>query len=686
MNKQLKAAAGLFLIAFSAVAGAQPAINIGSDTVATGGTVAIPVNLDADGTITQLNLTFTYDSDKLTADISNCGGSNETISPGSTSCSVNPTGVDAETGEVNIVHGQLGTTPLSDGTFGNVSFTATGVNVGESFPLTLTTQSFSNAAGDRVDPSGSTNGLISVACPDNESCYASIPDINTLRDFGAAVVVGTTTTAMNSPTVTVYNSQDSGAPGDSFDIVEAGTGGSFDVGSSGTITVLSPGAFPASVPADGTDMAGDPVSPVDVNFSCTPGERGEQTGTLSIANNADNPASTPTYPFTCTGLSPLASLPADFGLTGFVSGANETAILSVDNQLDMFSSNLNNLDVTDTGNSAEISIAPVTTQNGIAPGTSADYTVTCDTSAEGTFQETFNFTWTQPDPNLPSSGSVTVDCTVSDTAPIYGSAPESPGETITLSAPFGTTVSSLLDVFNENPQGDAFNITGASIINAGPFAGSFSVDELNSGPFTGDGSGTADGTDDLRVNCTPPGVGLISADLEVVTDNAGTKTYPLNCTGTGDPLTSTPAFGGTLSLGSVPPGTQAGPGTIEFSNNLLEGGIELDCTKENDPEGIFTFMQIPVDLEIAPQTTATVDVTAVPTEIGGPFDAVLDCQVFVDEVITDQPFARGMPANQIRVSVFGRPLVIPTMSRWGLVAMSLMLLLVGGFATRRMMA
>ncbi|MBS3747978.1 MAG: IPTL-CTERM sorting domain-containing protein [Wenzhouxiangellaceae bacterium] len=30
--------------------------------------------------------------------------------------------------------------------------------------------------------------------------------------------------------------------------------------------------------------------------------------------------------------------------------------------------------------------------------------------------------------------------------------------------------------------------------------------------------------------------------------------------------------------------------------------------------------------------------------------------------------------------------MVPTMSRWGLVVMSLMLLLAGGFATRRMMA
>ncbi|MGM0657942.1 MAG: cohesin domain-containing protein, partial [Pseudomonadota bacterium] len=180
-------AAVLLFAGMSAVALAQPAILIGDESVAPGGNADVSLDFLGDGTVTQLNFRFTYDPDVLTADITNCGG-NSTVSPGQTSCSI------PSPGEISVVHANISTTALADGTFGSVNFTAAAdVSPGTVFPLEFSVESFSNADAEAVAPSGSEEGSVTIQCPTGESCYLSDPPTGSTITFGGAEVGQATT-------------------------------------------------------------------------------------------------------------------------------------------------------------------------------------------------------------------------------------------------------------------------------------------------------------------------------------------------------------------------------------------------------------------------------------------------------------------------------------------------------------
>ena len=541
---------------------------------------------------------------------------------------------------------------------------------GTVFDLTLDDAVFFAPDGTNVSGASTVNiGSVTVECPTGESCFGSSPAPGGTLDLGTEVVG---TAATPNTFLTVSNSSSD----TTFDVTNFdGPARLSFADTTGGITVPTNG----SVDFDNMDQ--DAVT-------CTPSTRGNNDGSFTLEHNANNGAASPvSYDLTCTGLAPNVEVPASVAISGLVPpAATPSSVLTVTNNDpgDNATSTANDVSVSITTDPDDVFSVVDGGPFDIPANEDQDFVIQCDNST--TTNSTGQATVSYFDPEAGANTSTTVDlsCVISDTAPVYNSDPV-PGSTLTMTSDFGVeSPAEGIDVnnANTNPDADDLTISSATADNA-VFDVSFFA-----GPYE---PGAVAVTDAIEVTCTPEGVGTVVGTLTVETNDpnepASGFEYDLECVGTGDRLTSTPAFGGTLSLGSVPPGTQAGPGTIEFSNNLLEGGIELDCTKENDPEGIFTFMQIPVDLEIAPQTTATVDVTAVPPEIGGPFDAVLDCQAMVlEEMITDQPFARATQQNQITVTVSGRPLVIPTMSRWGLVVMSLMLLLVGGLATRRMMA
>jgi hypothetical protein len=650
MNNKCKAALGLCFIAMSAAAGAQPANLIADGTVAPGGSVPIAVDLDADGTITQLNLVFTYDSTALTPDLTNCGGGNSTVTPGNTSCS-NPSA-----GQINIVHGQFGTTPLTDGTYGTISFTAgAGVAPGSTFDLTLTVESFSNAGGDAVTPSGSSNGTITVECPTGESCYVSTPDIGSSIAFGSAVVGQDT----GAQTITVGNAQDDGTT--TFDITAASGTGS-DVAATASVT----GGFPATVPADGG------TTTVDVDFVCQPAARGNLSGSITVANDATNPAGDETYPFTCTGLSPNVAVPAGpVALSGTVAGGDPSTAVTVTNPQDGFTSTASNVTATAGAGDAEITVTGGPAS--IAPDGSADFTVSCDSSAEGSFSRVIDFSWDDPTAGGgTATDSVTVDCTVSDTAPIYESDPTA-GSTLSITTPFGTPGSTGLDVRNANPNDAADNL---SIVSATADDPVFSVNVISS---TFPGNGSFDGTDDIEVSCTPEGVGTVTGTLTVDTNDpnqsGGGFTYPLECTGTGSTVTTSPAAGGTLSLGSVPPGTPTSERPIEFTNNDLDDTIDVTCTV-SDPAGVFSVTPDPVSFTVAPGATESAVFQCTPQAVEN-YSATASCT---------GSFTRGAPfVAEYTVLCSGRPLIIPTLSNWGLILMSLVLLTIGGLVSRRML-
>ena len=239
---------------------------------------------------------------------------------------------------------------------------------------------------------------------------------------------------------------------------------------------------------------------VDFPFSCTPSQRGNGNGgSFDVTHDSVNGAGSPvSYDFTCAGESPNVQVPAGpVALAGTVPGADPSNTITVTNPQDGFTSTANNLTATGGTGDTEITVSGGPTN--LAPDASFDFTVSCDSSAEGDFSRTINFAW--DDPVGAGTDSITVNCTVSDTAPIYESDPV-PGTTIALSAPFGTqSAPDGLDVRNANPNTAADDL----VINSATPSDTavFSV-TVNQPSFPANGS--FDGTDDIEVTCTPEGV------------------------------------------------------------------------------------------------------------------------------------------------------------------------------------
>ncbi|MFN2335043.1 MAG: IPTL-CTERM sorting domain-containing protein [Wenzhouxiangellaceae bacterium] len=100
--------------------------------------------------------------------------------------------------------------------------------------------------------------------------------------------------------------------------------------------------------------------------------------------------------------------------------------------------------------------------------------------------------------------------------------------------------------------------------------------------------------------------------------------------------------------------------------------ITVSCSV-TDTAGVFTFTPDPINLTIAPGGTESVGFQCTPTtpEV---FSAEVSCAIGGDVDTQTADFT---------VLCQGQPLVVPTMNRWGLMLLALMLLMVAGFAGRR---
>lgn len=546
--------------------------------------------------------------------------------------------------------------PVADTQLGPITFTLdSGLTAGTSFDLTF-------ADTDLV---GSTNpSTIVVAVPAGQSFFASNPDIGQTINFGPVPVNSTSAAAI----ITVDNLQDDGSS--TFDILGT-TGGTADVGSSATIAVTSPASFPATVNADGSGG-----QTVDVAFTCTPEAEGEQTGTLTIANDADNPAGAEEYPFTCFGTAPDVQVsPLTLNLNGNVGGTNPTGSVTVTNA---GAADATSATVVIQSDATEITQTADGLENAtITPGENDTLGFQCDATNAVSVSETFVIEYDDiVNGGTTQSALVTVNCTISDTQPQYESDPV-PGTTISLSAQFGTQAGpDGVDVRNANTNNQADSL----IINsAGANDPIFNVSVVTS---TFPPNGSFDGSNDVQVTCTPQGVGTVSGTLTVDTNDpnqpAGGFTYPVNCIGTGSVITSTPAAGGTLNLGSVAPGSTSPQQPIQFTNNDLDDTYSVSCSV-SDPDGVFTWTPDPIQFTVSPGQTESVFFQGTPPDIAT-YNATVDC--------TANVAARGQSAfsAQYTVTVTGRPLVIPTLNHWGLLLMSLIVLALGALAGRRLMA
>jgi len=626
------------------------------------GTVVTTLGFTAQNDIAQFTVDITFDGTSLTPAVDNPGNSAPTItdclaSAGANWDTTNATScrlINANTIRVVAATGFAANVPLDTADpFGTITWTVVG-DPGDVFPLDATVvEVLANGANQPTSDLGVSDGSITIAVPPNESFYTSNPVPGSTIDFGSAVVGQATSP---DETIAVSNASTDTA----FDITAAA--GNFGVGS-GAYSVTSP-AIPATVA---------PSSTVNVNLNCTPGARGNNTGTFTLTTDADN-VTTADYPTVCTGLAPNVQVSStSISLNGVVGGTAPTGSVDVLNPSGNFTSDANNAVVNTTTFAAEISAtSDVLADSTISVDEVDSLGYQCSTAAEGTFTEEFQIDYDDPiSGGTASTATVTVTCQISDTAPIYNSAPM-PGTLIALvtgansqSPPDG------LDINNDNtnPAGDALVISSA--VASDPV---FTVNVVNP---SFDANVAADGNDDIEVTCTPPGVGTINGTLTVQTNASnqpgGGFTYPLSCEGTGDALTTNPDDRGTLNLGTVPPGTTTGEGLINFTNNQIDGDITVDCSV-TDTAGVFTFTPDPILFTIPAGDTESAAFQCTPSDISS-FTADVSCTLPV----------RGQGLN-FTVACAGRPLVIPTMSRWGLVVMSLVLLLVAGVAGRRMLA
>ena len=656
----------LGLLACAATAQAQT-VTISDETSGSPGTQAVTVSYEAGSDLASFSVRIDFDSALLdpqtdTAANPNVDGCLDDL-PGThtgafTGCN-NPTaGAIALT-----VTDQLSGTVLPTTGVGTITFdVASGITPGTIIPIEMTFLSATTDTGAALTAGDVTlvDGSITVEIPPGESFYSSTPAIGENVDFGSAVVGQTTADQI----IAVSNLQTDGTT--TFDITGAsGTNGGATIG--GTV----PGGT-ATVPADGG------ATEVDVAFNCTPTARGDQAGTLAIDNDSDNANSSAGYTYACTGLSPnVAVSTATVNISGSTADATApTGSFDITNVQDGFASNAPNAALAESG-TAEISITGGLADATINVGETDTVTLECDNSAAGSFMETITLTY--DDPVAAGSIPVTVECDISDIAPGYSSDPAVPGPLAFGQVANGDSSTLPINIGNENSIGSGaqaeLEITGATLSDSTNYS-------FAPSPFTATLAASApNGTESLEVSCNPQSIGDFSGATLTVETNDGDQVYNLTCEGTSNAeLQFTPASAenGTLNLGTVSPGASV-RGSLVLSNAGTDP-LNVSCTLTNNNGGVIVFDPMPT-FPVTLPPDATLTFVGTPPSIDT-FEETLECTA------TEPADVRGTDQGTFTtvVSVSGRPLVIPTMSRWSLVVMSLMLLLVGGFATRRMMA
>jgi hypothetical protein len=647
LNKKL-ASAILFGLstALAGTASADIDITIGSGMGAVGGTVDISYDyaaLDADDA-GAFQFDLVYDNTVLSpADITMCTAGAPATHIASACAEPNGAGGGVIRVFALDIVGSTDELPLSITPFGTVTF-----NVLQSGTHTLT---FANGVGSDTAGGnvaiGGTDGSITGAIT-GAAGFGSTPAPGATIDLGA-VELGTTTGAMN------------------IDVSETGDQ-TLDV----TAITFSGANMADFATSAAPFMIADGGANVLVDLTCTPGGRGMRTGTVELTNNSVNSPNAQ-YTVECAGLSPNVAAPANVTIPGGVIGsANSTMTFDITNMQDGFAFDATNATLTDNGGSAEISITTGLPDGTISIGETNTITLECDHTTSGNFTETFDLTY---DDAAAGGGTntitITASCNVANAFPVFESDPAA-GMTIDFgtiangdtSGPMG------VDVGNSGAVGGAaLNVTAATITggDAAQFALTFS-------PFTIPAGQAPDGTDDLSITCSPNSATNFAATLTINTDDpnepAGGFTYPLACVGGVDSeFGSNPAPGSTISFGVVPPGVSV-DSILNISNGAgANDDLTVDCSLTGDAE-------ISIASPTFPQTIAAgadVDVT-LNCAVGAPgsFSSVLSCS-------TNDPNAGTVTYD---LTCIGQPLVVPTLSQWGLLAMALLLMFGGAVAFR----
>ncbi len=645
-------AAGLFT---SGVAFAGAGINITVDNSmgAVGGTVTIMYDYVADDSddVGGFQFDLTYDPVALTpTDVSMCG--NNAPATHTAACT-EPGGVGNGTIRTLLADfapptAEIMPTAIAD--FGQFTFM---INQPGTHTLTFTNGTGADVNAMPVAINGNnatiTGNIVGAAG------FASTPAPGSTIDLGIGIAVGDNISLF--PAVTVMEIGDM-----ALNVMAPSFGG--------TEFASTTGAF--SIPND------DVVVSVDVEVNCTPAARGIRTDTMTLMNNSVNEPNA-SYDLTCIGLSPnIVVAPLVINLNGIIGMANPSDSFTITNAQDGFTFMASNASLAESG-TAEISITDGLTNGTIDIDETDTVTVECSTAAPGMFTETITFQWDEPNPAggfTPTTQDIVVNCEIINEIAEYVSVPAE-GSTLDFGLVLNGSTSAALGIDIGNTNTDAvpngtLSITGASI--AGPDAGVFAlVTDPTGDTFANDED--PDGTPDAEVTCSPTdGFSTFTATLTITSNDPDTPhTYPLTCEGDSDEgFDSDPPPGSTLDLGFLLPGMDTN-GTIIMFNTGTTDPIAVDCSLSGDPELTLVSPTFPINIGPGASTNTVIN-CAVPSP--GLFTATLSCNV------TGVAGAQiATPSYDIRCT--GAAVEVPTLSRFGLIAL-VMTLMLGGFVAFRL--
>ena len=660
----MKLTAMALLLAMYNLAAAQ-GVTVGSDSGAPGGTAVVPLGYVQQNNLRNFQIVIEYDGSVLSPQTTTDATFGELVN----GCPVDLSGVNWEPNRTRCIETSTGTiaitvasgdgasAPALDGLdpFGSITFGIDGsATVGTSLPVTVRVTSATQTGSTTSDASllSTTDGAVTVEITGSAG-FASNPAPTSTVGLGSAVVGNVSADSPSNITVSEVGDQQLDVTAFPF-------------------TGANPGDF--STTAAPFNIA-DGGAPVDVPLRCTPSDVGIRTATFEITNNSSN-APNAQYTVECTGLAPNVQVaPTTIALNGAIGGTPPTGSFTIENPqtTENTASDAQNASLTVTTDASEITITDNIDDNVITVGETDTVTFSCSTANfGGPFTETVQIAWDDPVNGGQATQDVTVTCNIDNVAPGYTSVPAVPGPLAFGAVPFGTASTETINIGNQDSVGTGeqaeLEVTGAVLsdmtnYNIVPASPAFTL-----------AAGATNGTESIDVTCTPSGVGNVPAATLTVQTNDGDQVYDLACEGTGDSLSSTP---GDLNLGTVPPGTATNEGEITFTNNKITGDIVVEnCSFTGDTaviagnpdEANFGFTLQPGTSEVRAFQCTPPDISSFALDVScgvtGGDNATLD----------------------FTVSCAGRPLVIPTMSRWGLVVMSLVLLLVAGVAGRRMLA
>jgi len=387
------------------------------------------------------------------------------------------------------------------------------------------------------------------------------------------------------------------------------------------------------------------ASPVDVALSCnvTAGPEPAFTGVASglTMNAAEEGDADPTGSLTITNTGDASTT-----LTGTCSLTGPDAEISL------------------TGGAFSVAQATAGAVMGVA----------CDASAEGTYNSTLSCTHNGT--NVASPATYPVSCTVGPPGPaVYQSTP-APGETIEFTptdVPVDATVpDQVLTITNAAPEANDRPLEVSGCAYVGDPA--ITVGAAPSSPIAPMASSTATFSCDTAVIGDYNGTYTCSFAEEGGAGPVGQATYPVHCgvRAAESNLDSTPPAGSTLNI--VVPINGNGSVAINVSETLDEGvDASIDSCTLADGASFTIITTFPLvvpaggTVQIEIQGTDPADgsltvadaLTCVVTDSSGTSDAVWDLNLTVQTA------------------------VIPTLSTWGLLAMFLTMLSLGGIVIRR---